>query len=761
MDRISPRRDPYRLIGEVFSGRYLIDEFFVAGSFGAVYRATDKKLGRAVAIKILKPDLKDDVEEMARELFQREALAAGALRHPHIVAVTDVGEDFGIAYLVMEWLEGRTLEEELRRHLRISLPDTTKILKQITSALQLAHEQNIVHRDIKPSNIHLGKPEEIFVKVLDFGIAKVTNTTTNAVASRIAGTFAYMPPEQIEGNLVDARTDIYALGVLLFQMLSGELPFKKESEGQLIQQQIAVTPPRLTDFKPEFSSAIADVIEKALQKNPEDRQQSVVEIYESFVKANSATIDEKEIKREAIKNEFIVNEIIEKKSPQVKVEERTLVEKDSPPKVVRKENITRTDNEILLRDQVKNSDSPNRIKIEISNKQNKFSNFYPADWTKKFSNLAKNKTAVIVMLLLIICFLSWLGVSAYNNYQKKEFGKHLVSGNDYLEKRQYDLALIEFDEAVNINPGSVEARKSRADAHHFLGESEKAIEDYSETINLGLKNAEVLRRLGYNFRTVQQFDRAITDYSEAINLEPKDYLSYIGRCQIYFDKKEFDNALTDCNKAIGLDPSDPNAFQARGNIYLAKNENNSALADFNSAIRLQPANTAGYLGRANSYLNKNDLAKALEDYNEVLRLEPDNLAAFSLRGLVYQKKNQHEKAIVDFGEALRLNPEHALLYFSRGKSYLAKQELDSAIADFDKAIELHKNGKIEDYFFERGIAHLEKKEYDKAIADWTEVINLDPKSFGAYHNRGVAYARQGKRDLAEMDFRKERELKGR
>jgi serine/threonine-protein kinase len=96
MDRINPRRDPYRLIGEIFNRRYSINEFFVSGSFGAVYRATDQKLGRAVAIKILKPDLKEDVEEMARELFQREALAAGALNHPHIVAVTDVGEDFGI-----------------------------------------------------------------------------------------------------------------------------------------------------------------------------------------------------------------------------------------------------------------------------------------------------------------------------------------------------------------------------------------------------------------------------------------------------------------------------------------------------------------------------------------------------------------------------------------------------------------------------------------------------------------------------------------
>ncbi|MEJ7699581.1 MAG: hypothetical protein WKF71_08065 [Pyrinomonadaceae bacterium] len=140
----------------------------------------------------------------------------------------------------------------------------------------------------------------------------------------------------------------------------------------------------MTDLRPEFNFAIADVIEKALQKNPEDRQQSVVEIYESFVKANSATIDEKEIKREAIKNEFI-NEKIKKTSPEVKAEEITLVEKDAPPNVVQKENASKTDDEIYFRDKVKNSNSANRIEIQISNKQNKFSNFYPADWTKKLA----------------------------------------------------------------------------------------------------------------------------------------------------------------------------------------------------------------------------------------------------------------------------------------------------------------------------------------------------------------------------------------
>jgi eukaryotic-like serine/threonine-protein kinase len=190
-----PRRDPYRLTGELFGGRYRLEEFAGMGSFGAVYRTTDQRVGRTVAVKILKPDLGDDEMNDARELFQREALTAGRLMHPHIVAVTDVGEEAGFAYLVMEWLEGSTLEDELRARVPFSPEETATLLGTIADALSAAHNAGVIHRDIKPSNIHLGRRERPFVKVLDFGIAKVVTSSTAVAASRIAGTVSYMSPE--------------------------------------------------------------------------------------------------------------------------------------------------------------------------------------------------------------------------------------------------------------------------------------------------------------------------------------------------------------------------------------------------------------------------------------------------------------------------------------------------------------------------------------------------------------------------------------
>jgi len=499
MSEKAQRRDPYRLVGEVFNERYVMEEFIVLGSFGAVYRATDQKLGRTVAIKVLKPDLKEDVEEVARELFQREAQAAGALNHPHIVAVTDVGEESGVVYLVMEWLEGRTLEHELRQYRRVSLPDTTKILEQITSALHLAHEQNIVHRDIKPSNIHLGLSGEIFVKVLDFGIAKVITLATNAVASRIAGTFAYMPPEQIEGKIIDARTDIYALGVLVFQMLCGELPFEKKSEEYLIRQQMTAKPPRLNDICPEFNSAIANVIDCALEKNPDNRQQSVVELYESFLAAT--LINEAEI----LSDNF--------SSDEEKVGNVNLLNEQTPAENKIVESELKSDSLESVNPVV----SVERVEPHLSKS------------TKKPPAFSKAKIAAVVSLVLVFSLLSWFAISAYNNYQTENFDAHLQKGAEYLGKKQYDLALTEFDKAVNINSSSAEAFKGRADALHFKGESEKAAADYTEALNRGLKDAEIFRRRGYDYGIVRENSKAIADYSQAISLDFNDGVAFGGR----------------------------------------------------------------------------------------------------------------------------------------------------------------------------------------------------------------------------------------
>lgn len=286
------RRDPYRLLGEMFGARYRLDDFAGMGSFGVVYRATDTRLGRTVAVKILKPDIKESDAAAARELFQREALTAGRLVHPYIVAVTDTGEENGFAYLIMEWLEGRTLEDEMNQRIQnhtLYAPDeVANLLALIADALQTAHDAGVIHRDIKPSNIHLGRSDCTHVKVLDFGIAKVVSSGSMVEASRIAGTLAYMSPEQLNGSPLDRRADIYALGIMLHQMLAGSLPFTGSTQGQIAQQHLAVAPPLLHNLRSDVSPALSDVLQRALAKDPNARQQTTNDLYREFVEALSS-----------------------------------------------------------------------------------------------------------------------------------------------------------------------------------------------------------------------------------------------------------------------------------------------------------------------------------------------------------------------------------------------------------------------------------------------------------------------------------------
>ena len=686
------------------------------------------------------------------------------MNHPHIVAVTDVGEDFGIAYLVMEWLEGRTLEQELRRLQRISLSDTRNILEQITGALTLAHEQNIVHRDIKPSNIHLGKADEIFVKVLDFGIAKVTTSAANAVASRIAGTFAYMPPEQIEGKIIDARTDIYALGILLFQMLCGKLPFEKKSEDYLIRQQLTAKPPRLTEFNPEISSAISDVINRALAKNPDERQQSVNELCENFAEAvesenpaedlSEETSASNEIVLPAVENENSrqpeIVEIVEEPSRKAELSDKQEIDVES--------HLSDATANIEIADANKKSNE-SLSESAISNLEITNSAQFDSQPATIWNSINKYKIPIFGGLFVLLILVGWFAVSSYTNYKGGKLTEHLRQGAEYLEQKKYDDALSEFDRAVNADSNSAEAYKGRGDAYHFTGENEKAIADYTEAISLGSGGAEIYRRRGFSQKSILNFDKAIADYGEAIKLDTNDGESYAGRCQTYLDNRQFDLALTDCNKAVELDSEDANAYVSRGNIYLSKNENDLAIADFNKSLSLQKENAAAYLGRGNAFYNKENYGKALDDFSATIRLDSQNPSAYGLRGLIYQKTNRDDKALNDFGEAIRINPEFSLLYASRGKSFLNLKKYDEAIDDYSNAVKFNNSGNAADFFFERGIAYFKKDELEKAVRDFTEVINLDPKSFGAYQNRGAVYLKQGKKDLAEADFKKERELK--
>jgi len=259
-------------------GRYIVVEPIGSGGMGTVYRARDQKLERVVAIKILSPGLVTGDE--VRRRFRKEALALAKLSHPHIAAVYDVGEQDGVDYLVMECVPGQTLAARLKNG-PLPIEDATLIVSQIAGALEEAHENGVIHRDLKPANVMITPKGH--AKVLDFGIAKLlAPLTPDATASietgLIVGTPPYMSPEQAKGNTVDARSDLWSLGVIYYQLLAGRTPFQGDGNIAVLHAIIMDSPPSLLEFRPDAPQLANQIICRSLEKNPANRYQSASEV---------------------------------------------------------------------------------------------------------------------------------------------------------------------------------------------------------------------------------------------------------------------------------------------------------------------------------------------------------------------------------------------------------------------------------------------------------------------------------------------------
>jgi serine/threonine-protein kinase len=264
------------------AGRYEILGELGHGAMGVVYRAMDPVIGRTVAVKTIR--LTEEGTGLTRpELltrFQTEARAAGLLTHPNIVVVYDAGEENGLYYITMELVEGKSLQALLDGGHAFSVPRILRILEQTCSALQFAHERNIVHRDIKPANLMLTADDT--VKVTDFGTAKILQFGTAQQTSHVMGTPSYMSPEQVKGRPVDGRSDIFSLGVLFYEMLTGEKPFPGQSITAVIYKIVNEDPIPPRQLNPSVHPGLNDIVIRALAKEPEERYQSCREMLEDL-----------------------------------------------------------------------------------------------------------------------------------------------------------------------------------------------------------------------------------------------------------------------------------------------------------------------------------------------------------------------------------------------------------------------------------------------------------------------------------------------
>ena len=413
------------LVGSVISSRYEIKEKIGEGGMAIVYKARCKLLNRLVAIKVLKEEYSKD--EMFVKRFRAEAQSAASLTHPNIVSVYDVGQDGDINYIVMELLETKTLKDYIEENGAIDSELTLKIAAQIASALEAAHRAHIIHRDIKPHNIVLN--QNMVAKVTDFGIAKIQNTTSNTITSfgSTMGSVHYFSPEHAQGGYVDEKSDLYSLGVVMYEMATGKIPFDGDSPVSVALKQIQEEPIEPIVVNPSVWPSLNQIILKAMQKSTALRYQSATEMLQDIsiaLKMPNSMIKKNETSVEAgatqvipiLSNVDIPNEVPNLRTRQ----SRRSINYDASENVLNNARIGKVSN-----------DSEN-----ISDESEK----------KEFKKTKKTK--IIVMIISIIALIAVLGGIGYFSLKLVKKAENDRKANEQVEVP--NLVDKNFDEMVKL-----------------------------------------------------------------------------------------------------------------------------------------------------------------------------------------------------------------------------------------------------------------------------------------------------------------------
>jgi serine/threonine protein kinase/tetratricopeptide (TPR) repeat protein len=728
---------------------YTIGERLGGGGMGEVFRAEDIRLGRPVALKFLPASYQYDPDR--RERFFTEARAASALRSPYIAAIYDIGEYEGSSFIVMEFVEGEMLSRALERG-PLPVVDTIDIAMQIADALDEAHSHGIVHRDIKSSNLII--TERGLVKVLDFGLAKVTgglvapgrnsdsDPTTRlgqeTVTGLVLGTVSYMSPEQALGQAVDHRSDIFSLGVVAYEMLTGQLPFNGESSTEAIDRIVHQEPPAIARLNYGVPPELERIVRKTLEKNPAYRYQAVREMY----------IDLRNLQRDldAGKRTASVGQANTEHQPTV-----LLTEKQSTQST---ELAPRLENAVAVMTFANITGEPKDEWIGSGIAETVTSDLKKV---RGLSVIGRERTFEV---------LKDLGTGQLSDFDETvaiDVGRRLAAswilGGGY--QRLGEMIRITA-RVIDVNTGEVvRTVKIDGDIKEIFVLQDKIVYELSQGLNLKLGTSEITEIEAEETQSVEAYE----SFSRGmINLRTG-------------SRDSLDRAIHYFEKAAELDPNYAGAWAALAAAYDLKGgflsipELSTKAVEFaEKAVKLNPrlSHAHQFLGGAYSTLGRYD--EAIAEMNEAVRLEPNNAGAHgSLARAYWLGKGMVEEAIVELEHAVAINPQ-------AGYSYLQLVFLHTLIGNYTRAeaaakhaIELQEkyiSGKeglqVVGAHTRLGYCYYRQGRYDEAIQEYERELEFLKASDHALRERsmteleqklGAAYLRKGMIEEAEPHFK--------
>ncbi len=684
---------------------YRIKQQLGGGGMGVVYLAEDTRLNRGVAIKFLPPSFFEDDQAVKR--FQREAQSAAALSHPHICHVYDFGDHKGQPFLVMELLEGETLKRRLGEG-PLEASDALKLASQIAAALQAAHAKGIIHRDIKPANIFV--TTEGYVKVLDFGLAKrlapdagteedISSALTSA--GTILGTLAYMSPEQLRGKELDARTDIFSFGVVLYEMVTGVHPFRRETVRDTGNSIINDEPQPLSRYGNETPETLQHILRKMLAKNPEQRSQSIRDVHDDLEQmadesGHTAMAMRKKSRRRLLMASLSVLLLVillsvfwSEFSPSGGPSDQLHSETVEPGKFIA----------VLPFDNL-SADPENEY----------FSDGITEDIIAALSKIADLK---IVSRTSIMQYKNRktnlreigqeLGVTTILEGSVRRAGGQVrivaqlidVETDQHLWVETYDRDLTDiFEIQANLAQQIAAALEAR------LSPTEKTLVEKRPTESFEAYNLYLQGRHLRNQETPAGFERAIDYFQQAIKQDPSYAGAYAGLAEAYlgfggfggFSEEWTEKAVQAVERALELDDSDPEAYVSLGIIRKSRYSNNDwagSEAAFQQALELNPRDSNAH--REYGLLLLRQLGRFHEALMELVRahnLDPLSLLTNANLADAYRASGEFDKALAMGRKMLELAPNSHWGYRYIGASYFALAEYENAEQQAKKALEI-------------------------------------------------------------------------
>jgi serine/threonine protein kinase/tetratricopeptide (TPR) repeat protein/TolB-like protein len=794
--------------------RYRIQSLLGRGGMGAVYKTYDKELNRVVALKLIRPELTTDASSMHR--FRQELLLASRVSHKNVLRIHDLGDVEGVKFISMAYVEGEDLHHILERERRLPLRRALNITRQLCAALDAAHTEGVIHRDLKPQNVLIDGADNAYVS--DFGLARSLEESAAKVTrtGEMLGTPRYMSPEQVEGKPADHRSDIYSLGLILYEMVAGEGPFKGDSAFQVMYQRVTQKPKSPKEVNPDLPDYLVRIVLRCLEREPDLRYQQVRDVLRDLEDERAPTPSRSVqislpvptrggwmLAAGAVLALILIALAVPSgrhaifRPPPSPAAARAGIPALTQGKYLAMLPLRVLGNQESLGYvaeglgealsarlfQLKDVHVASSTAVEQAHNQQDIEKIA----RELGVNLVVHGTVQGAMEAGKIAKLSVI-----LNLEDVAGGRRVWSGEvsggpqDLLALE--DQAYSKLVSALAVRPGTLESSREAA---HPTGNM--------EAYDLYLRGRNALRRQ----RSSKDVQKAIAFFDAALKKDPNFALAYAGvadaslamydwnkdvfwtqkalaaaqRAQqlndetadVHFSLGSIYNAtgrvaesIVELDRALQLAPNSDEVYRRLGAAYLASGRKEEALKAFQKAVELNPYYWRNYNSLGSACFNVGDNHDALSAFRKITELEPDNAVGYLDIGGVYFRQGKYNEAIPFFEKALKLQPL-ADLYSDLGTTYFFLKRYKDAVPMFEKAVEMNPNdqeimGNLADAYRWAGRADQAVITYDKAIALAYKELQVNPQKASTMGSLALYYAKKGDSAQALQFIRRARSI---